>query len=278
MLKKIARSLIIGIIAVVLATIGIDAADNYDNMSDSIIGRMLGGESGPCPSDMVFVPTEDGGFCLDRYEASPGSDCPNSSPTSQFETRENVELKSCKPVSEPGKTPWRYISQSQAAVACAKAGKRLPSEEEWYLASLGTPDPRDNWTENDCQVDGNWNSRPGETGSGLNCLSSYGAYDMVGNVWEWVKGEVIDGQYMGRDLPDSGYIVSADSNGVPAATRTNNPDPNYNNDYLWIKNSGLKAMARGGYWNSQDEAGIYSIYLVADPSYTGTGIGFRCAK
>ncbi|RLC38043.1 hypothetical protein DRH27_03210, partial [Candidatus Falkowbacteria bacterium] len=187
-IKKILKSLGIGLLAVVLVTVGIDAADNYDNLSETIVGKIIFKENaGPCPEDMIFIPTEGNGFCIDKYEAAAGNNCPYENIISQTETRANLDRRDCQPVSEPGKEPWRFISQSQAAVACAKSGKRLPTSEEWYLASLGTPDLSGDWQNSDCQVNNNWEAQPGLTGTAENCVSSYGAYDMIGNVWEWVK-------------------------------------------------------------------------------------------
>lgn len=282
-MKKIIYKLIkagsIGILALVLVTIGIDAADKHDNLSESIIGRMIFGEGeGPCPEDMAYIPSEYGGFCMDIYEASPGGKCPISDVGSQADTRKNLDSTGCIPESKEQAIPWRFVSQSQAAQACAKADKRLPTDEEWYQASLGTPDGDADWTSNDCQVDHNWDSQPGLTGSGINCQSAAGAYDMVGNVWEWVKGEAKDSVYKGQDLPNPGFVKSVDSAGVPIETDADMADPNFNEDYFWLKTSGARGMARGGYWANKEEAGMYAIYLVSLPSYAGTGVGFRCVK
>jgi len=269
----------VGAIAVMLVSVGINAADHYDSFSESILGRLLfGAPAGLCPEDMVAVSTENGFFCIDKYENSPGSDCPDRGVANQAETRDNLAAGDCAPVSAENVIPWRFISQSQAAVACAKAGKRLPTSEEWYLASLGTPDKSDNWQTDDCQVSSNWQTQPGKAGSGKNCFSAAGAFDMVGNVWEWTKGEVTDGYIDDTKLPDQGYIMSVNSQGVPLQTDSGRPDPNYNGDFLWVKNTDVRGIARGGYWDNKADAGIYSLYLVPPPDYAGTGIGFRCAK
>ncbi len=269
----------VGAIAVMLVSVGINAADHYDSFSESILGRLLfGAPAGLCPEDMVAVSTENGFFCIDKYENSPGSDCPDRGVANQAETRDNLAAGDCAPVSAENVIPWRFISQSQAAVACAKAGKRLPTSEEWYLASLGTPDKSDNWQTDDCQVSSNWQTQPGKAGSGKNCFSAAGAFDMVGNVWEWTKGEVTDGYIDDTKLPDQGYIMSVNSQGVPLQTDSGRPDPNYNGDFLWVKNTDVRGIARGGYWDNKADAGIYSLYLVPPSDYAGTGIGFRCAK
>lgn len=268
------KEIIVVVLAVVLTTAAIKASDNF--IGDSKDSASLA--SGSCPDGMISISSEGGNFCIDRYEASTDSACPASNPVSQSDTRNNLEFSNCKAVSEPGKTPWRYISQNQAAVACAKAGKRLPTNKEWLAASLGTPDKASGWQSSDCQVANNWDSQPGESGSGAECRSAAGAFDMIGNVWEWVDGTIYEGSYHDKVLPQQGYVNAVDDEALPSATNSEIADENYNNDYLWIKRSGTRAFARGGYWDNQAEAGQYSLYLVFEPSFAGPGIGFRCVK
>lgn len=280
LLLKIFKGLAIGLVAIVLVTVGIDAADHYDNLSETIIGRILfsAEEDGPCPAEMVYIATDKDSFCIDKYEVSPGQSCPHQNVGNQENTRDNLNTYDCLPVPAAGAMPWRFVSQSQAITACAKAGKRLPTDEEWYLGSLGTPDKANDWFTDDCQVNNNWDNQPGFTGSGETCLSAAGAYDMIGNVWEWVKGEIRDGKYNGEALPLPGYITGVDIQGKPITTDEHRTDPNFNEDYFWIKDTGVRGMARGGYWNNAADAGLYSMYLVSPPSFAGAGIGFRCVK
>ena len=240
--------------------------------------RMAEDGNNGCGEDMVFVGNSQGGFCVDKYEASAGPDCPYKDPGNSQATRTNLDDAQCKPVSEPGAKPWRYISRDQAREACAKAGKRLPTGEEWYQAVLGTPDKESGWLGQDCQVDRNWNEQPGPTGSAENCRSGAGAYDMVGNVWEWVKGDVEEGVLEGKDLPPAGYVQAVTDSGLPHKTNPTEVNPDYNNDYLWLKDSGRRGMARGGYWDNAADAGKYALYMVPPPTFSGPGIGFRCIK
>jgi len=232
-----------------------------------------------CPKDMVFVPSETGGFCIDKYENSPGPNCPFQNPQNQEETRKNLETPGCYPVSEQGKIPWTNISQNQAQLACAKAKKRLPTSREWYLASLGTPDKSEEWSKEDCNLNKNWDKNPGPTGSGKNCQSSFGAYDMIGNVWEWVAGSVNDGKYQDKELPQQGFVWGIDDEtGLPFQTDPENSNLNYNKDYFWIVSKGTRAIAKGGYFQSGSEGGLFSSSLISLPSEFSSGVGFRCAK
>ncbi len=265
------KELVVVIAAIILTTLGIRATDTM--LSDK--KNKLSPER--CSEEMVFISTDQGGFCMDRYEAAPGKDCRNQNPENQNQTKENLDQGSCQPISAVGVLPWRNISQNQAAIACAKAGKRLPSNKEWLMAAMGTPDQTTGWSVEDCQVAKNWEKQPGFAGSGSNCRSAAGAFDMIGNVWEWVDGSINEGVYKGTVLPEEGYVKGVDENGSPSETSIE-ADENYNNDFLWIKKTGVRGFARGGYWDNKAEAGQYSVYLVSPPSFAGTGVGFRCAK
>jgi formylglycine-generating enzyme required for sulfatase activity len=271
--KLNSKYLIVIISAIIFSTIGIKAADKL------FTGRNQAATTGQkCPFDMVFITSPQGGFCLDKYEASPGNNCLKQTIDANSDTRINVGEANCLPESKQAAIPWRYVSQDQASALCAKAGKRLPTNQEWLQAALGTPDKNDKWDPDDCQMNDNWQSQPGLTGSGKNCVSSAGVNDMVGNVWEWVQGSASDGIYNGKKLPPAGYIDSTDGESLPGQTNVNKPNPDYNSDYFWLVSSGLRAIARGGYWDNKNDGGIYSLYIVVTPSSAEPGIGFRCAK
>jgi formylglycine-generating enzyme required for sulfatase activity len=271
MLKNILKFFqifIISFIAVILVSLGIKAFDSFNKNNTS----------SPCPPGMVYVSSPVKDFCIDKYEVSPSNECPYQQPANQIESAANLSAPDCKPVSQAHVLPWVNITQVQAMQACAKAGKRLPTAEEWFFAALGTPDKNEGWSQDDCQLDNNWGAQPGLTGSGVNCRSAAGAYDMIGNVWEWVIDDVKDGVYQGRSLPDQGYIQETTTNGIAVSTNFDRPNLVFNNDFLWIKKHGLRGMARGGYWQNQEEGGIFSTYLTSPPSFVGIGVGFRCVK
>jgi len=268
MFKKSLKYIFILIATTALVTAGIKASDS-----------LLGSDSGKqlCPPEMVFIPSSSGGFCIDKYEASAGNDCSNKNVLNQEDSRKNMRNTDCKPVSFAKRKPWVYISQTQAREACARVGKRLPTNKEWLSSSLGTPDKNSSWKSDDCQVAKNWKEQPGFTGSGENCVSSFGVFDMIGNVWEWTDETINNGKLNGDTLPKQGFVYEVNDNGIAIETN-NKKNDNYNNDYFWIKNNGIRGIARGGYYSNEKEAGIYSAYLVSKPSYIGVGVGFRCVK
>ena len=85
-----------------------------------------------------------------------------------------------------GVLPSTGISAYQAWAACGFSSKRLPTTGEWTAAAAGTPErPSDD--AGDCNTGAGAISAGGpvKTGSRSRCVSSVGAFDMVGNVSEW---------------------------------------------------------------------------------------------
>jgi formylglycine-generating enzyme required for sulfatase activity len=79
-------------------------------------------------------------------------------------------------------------SYDEARALCSKRGKRLCTADEWQWACSGlegyTYPYGWNPEKEKCNTDGN---RPPEaSGVRSNCVSKFGGYDMVGNVFEWV--------------------------------------------------------------------------------------------
>ena len=86
-------------------------------------------------------------------------------------------------VSIPGVVPTACISAYQAEAACTLSGKRLPSNSEWTQAARGTPRAFTDDGTTSCNV--LTADAPLNTGSRSACVSTAGAFAMLGNVWEW---------------------------------------------------------------------------------------------
>ena len=254
--------------AVVVASLGITASDK---IGDTLGARILTEQNDTrCPQGMVFVSNDLSDFCIDRYEASASEACIYEDPAATTETKVNIDQPDCFPESRGGAMPWRVISQHEAQLACAKAGKHLATNREWYLAALGTPDTAA------CNIEEGPDGLA-VTGAYQECISAAGAYDMVGNAWEWVDAVIVDGVYQGRRLPDAGFVASVDEAGVPLLT-LEQPQDTFNEDRFWFSTVGAQGMLRGGYFGGGADAGMYAIYAASPPTFSGGAAGFRCAK
>jgi formylglycine-generating enzyme required for sulfatase activity len=279
--KHHVRNFFVAFFAIILTTLAVNATDHISNFRGSLLGSAIDGvlpEHALCEKGMVQVSSPKGDFCIDKYEASTGTGCQFKEPKNITETHENIVNGGCTPVSEPGRVPWTNISQNQAVEVCAKVGKHLASNEEWFLASLGTPDQSERWGVRDCNVSRNWISgEVGVGGSGERCVSSVGAFDMIGNVWEWTYETVDHGVYGNSKLPESGFVQAVSSEGIPTETN-DDPNPLYYLDRFWVNASSTTGIFRGGYWGSLSDAGRYAVHSEIPPSFSGAAVGFRCAK
>jgi formylglycine-generating enzyme required for sulfatase activity len=257
----------ISIGAVIITTLAIDASDALSGKGGSLLAQLVGIERSVCPVGMIHVPAALTFSCVDEFEAVTGKECRVSVPASQLDSETNLSQNNCIADSRAEVEPWRYVNREEAAILCARAGKRLPSAAEWYQASLGTDSAS-------CNVDGSAVVKGDGYG---NCLSATGIKNAVGNVWEWVSDDVIDGVYQGRDLAQTGYIVQVDAGGVATVT---NEDQGTEilGGYFWSKNEGSFGMIRGGFYGSRTDASSYTIHAYTLPTFRGAAVGFRCVK
>ena len=151
-------------------------------------------------------------------------------------------------VSVAGVTPSRFLSWFQATAAARNAGKRLPTNAEWQAAALGTPDGAP------CNVSTAALSLTGTAG----CVSDAGAFDMVGNLYEWVADWV---PLSTTCVPE--LFGTDDDNCLAGASLTEGPG----------------ALTRGGFFNSGEFAGVFAVSGLDLPSIaTGFAFGFRAAR
>lgn len=264
-----ARWLFVTLGVIALTTLSIDATDALRGTQSALGILTREATIGSCPLGMAEVEYSDRTrFCIDLYEASAASQCSTLVPVSNIETVVNVNDPTCVPVPAEGSWPWVHVAYHQAEQLCARVGKRLPTAEEWYLAALGTPD-----SPAACTTSG----ALARTGALATCVSGTGNFDMVGNVWEWVAGEVREGEYAGVALPEEGYVAAVGVHGVPVATNAL-PQSMYNEDYFWSENEGVRRLMRGGFHGSRGDAGVYSMHAGVDSSFESAAVGFRCVK
>jgi formylglycine-generating enzyme required for sulfatase activity len=161
-------------------------------------------------------------------------------------------------VSLPQVTPSAYLTWFQAQVACKNAAKRLPSNAEWQAAVVGTPDPGPDNGTTDCNTGSTL--AVALTGSRSSCVSADGAFDMVGNLYEWTADWVPHSTTCGTW--SAGVSPTGDVQCLVGAATTGEPS----------------ALLRGGIFNSGTPAGPLTVTGNYEPSDSLFFIGFRCAR
>ena len=199
---------------------------------------------GPCGAGMALVTYGDGGVvCVDRFEAATVVVAPDggTAPHPYDQPVDGVgNGLTIAAVVADGIKPQGYISEVQAAAACANAGKRLCTLAEWLGACQGPSgftypygntyvagacnEGRATNPVNDCFGNGsnvftyaNMNSSccddqpntvaPG--GSFTQCVSHFGIYDLHGNLHEWIATSASTG----NGIFKGGFFVDAKLNG-----------------------------------------------------------------
>ena len=161
-------------------------------------------------------------------------------------------------VSLPSVLPSMFVDWFQAQEACVNAGKRLPTNAEWQVGANGTPDTggSDNGT-TDCNTDFLTRTIT-PTGSRAGCVSSRGAFDMVGNVVEWVA------DWVPVSTACPGWGGSSDDLMCLSGASTTAHGP--------------AALLRGADNGGFVQAGPLAVQAAFGPSVWGPTVGFRCAR
>jgi len=265
MKSRLVKGVITVVGAVIFSTLGIFASDSLRGI-DSGNGLAGVNRSGVCKTGSVPLKGDSGIICVDTYEASPSTACPYAELSNVLESEKNANTENCYAASVKDAIPWNYISLTQAQRMCAGAGKRLPTSAEWYRIALGT-------NSDSCTVRADTVAKTGNEF----CVSSLGVHDAVGNVWEWVDETVQGNKFNERELPTEGYVTSVDADGL-AITSAEASDELYGKDYFWSKTEGVFGMIRGGFYGSNQDAGLYSVNASVLTTFATQGVGFRCVE
>jgi formylglycine-generating enzyme required for sulfatase activity len=159
-------------------------------------------------------------------------------------------------VSLPSEIPSAFITWFQAQEACANSGKRLPTSAEWQVGANGTPNPGPDNGTTDCNTASSNSTTL--TGARSRCVSARGAFDMVGNLFEWVA----DWVPLSTDCPN--WASFSDDVMCLAGANTSLPGPG--------------ALLRGGAFFSGSTGGPLTVLGTLEPYGSVELVGFRCAR
>ncbi len=210
------------------------------------------GRSDETPRRKIYLDA----FQIDQYEVTNGQYIKFLLATGHKEPFNVYGEGSLLKVDGISRLPVVQVTWHDAADYCRWAGKRLPTEAEWEKAARGTKGQVYPWGESPAtshlaNFDRDWDDKNTllPIGSLPEGMSPYEAYDMAGNVREWVQ------DWYAHDY----YQTSPNRN--PKGPK-----------------SGILKVLRGGSWHSFDADIRAAARGKGGFALKTHGVGFRCAR
>lgn len=237
------------------------------------------------PADPVFVRRATlGRLSLDELRAAgarqlgviPRDGCTGDEYGSEF-PRNGHWRKPLYALSVAGALPSTCITWFQAEQACRLAGKRLLTNQEWQAAVAGTADPNDADDQSTTCVTAGDFAAP--SGSRAKCVSQWGVYDLVGNVWEWVADWI--NPAMGCQSWPSEYGSDISCMGmvpVPEPTPSSFLARWFRRELVSFEPNLPGAIIRGGNFATGARNGAFAVFAGVNPHNVSRSTGFRCAR
>ena len=146
------------------------------------------------------------------------------------------------------------------------------------MAVAGTPDPGpDNPANGDCNT--TTAQAVVNTGSRWSCVSRWGTYDMVGNVWEWTADWVPESTH------SADFLENLATLGLFGGAGVNCPGWGgftIGGDHMCFAGAdvdrGPGVLIRGGGFDDGGMAGPLAISAAPAPPRQWANLGFRCAR
>ena len=114
-------------------------------------------------------------------------------------TNEQYGSTGCESLSAEPTQPRNCVNWLSSVAHCEARGARLPTEAEWEYAARGPDNLAYPWGDTfeaeNVLYYGNNTGGPASVGSKPDGVSWIGAYDMSGNVWDWVNDWYSDTYY-----------------------------------------------------------------------------------